>query len=379
MRQQLAGPRGETEASSETEAKGGTRGWRDWLTRPEVGFVVALLFVAAVVGVGAMLESGPVQAVEPVTAAEAADAGGVEGASVGGESAMTLPQVVVISVVQGVTEFLPISSTGHILLVQRAMGIPAGPAADAFAVCIQAGAVLAILGLYFRRTRQIGMGLLGRDAQGLKLGVNIVLAFLPSMFAALLFYEPIMAMFGLGPSVVTWFLGGLVIIWVARWHSRRTAETAAGAGGEADAGTDAGTGGGGGGVDDVTWRMALIIGLIQCLALVPGTSRALAAILGCLLVGMSMRASVEFSFLLGVITLTAAGVYEGWQNGFEMFTVYGWHVLLVGLIVTAIAAAAAVKWMVSYLDRYSIAIFGYYRIALALGVGLLLLVGYIEG
>ncbi|MEX0742717.1 MAG: undecaprenyl-diphosphate phosphatase, partial [Phycisphaeraceae bacterium] len=319
MTQQLevsSGSEGEGEVEVEPARPAG--GWGYWLTRPEVGFVVALLFVAAVVGVGAMLGSGP---------GEGADVGDVNGTNV--EGAMTLPQVVVISVVQGVTEFLPISSTGHILLVQRAMGIPAGPAADAFAVCIQAGAVLAILGLYFRRTRQIGMGLLGRDTQGLKLGVNIVLAFLPSMVAALLFYEPIMAMFGLGPSVVTWFIGGLVILLVARWHSRRTAETAAG------------NGGGGGGVDDVTWRMALIIGLVQCLALVPGTSRALAAILGCLLVGMSMRASVEFSFLLGVITLTAAGVYEGWQNGLEMFTVYGWDVLLVGLIATAIAAAAA--------------------------------------
>lgn len=331
-------------------------GWRYRLARPEVGAVAALIFLAAVLAIAAAVGTEPTEVADPAPAATATDAAAEP------ETPMTITQVVVISVVQGVTEFLPISSTGHILLVQRAFGISAGRAADAFAICIQAGAILAILGLYFRRSTQIGLGLLGRDPQGLKLGVNIVLAFVPFMFAGLLLYEPIRGLLGLGPSVAMWFVGGLVILAVAWWQRRH------------DRGPRTGLG-----IDDITWRMALVIGLIQCLAVVPGTSRALAAILGCLAVGMSMRAAVEFSFLLGVITLLAASVYEGYRNGLEMFDVYGPAILLIALLATALSAAAAVKWMVGYLDRYSIAIFGYYRIGLAIGVAILLLVGFIEG
>lgn len=345
--------------------------WRRWLGRPEIGAVAALLVLAMAMGMVTL--AGPEAseaaggrgdgASEPVmqtgaesVAANTQTSGATTGNAAGaasGEAAMSIPQVVVLSVIEGVTEFLPISSTGHIILAQRAMGIEQGQAADAFAICIQAGAILAVLGLYYQRTRQISQGLLGRDEQGLRLGVNIAVAFVPFMIVALLLYEPIMELFTLRPSVVMWFVGGVVILWVAWWLRGRSPHE-------------------GLSVEDLTWRAALVIGLIQCFAVVPGTSRALAAILGGLVVGMSLTAAVEFSFLLGVLTLLAAAIYEGWGSGWAVFEVYGWVVPLVGLVAAALSAAAAVKWMVSYLDRYSMAVFGWYRIALALGVAALL-------
>lgn len=272
---------------------------------------------------------------------------------------MTLVEVVVIAVVEGATEFLPVSSTSHILVVQRAMNIPQTPAADAFAVVIQAGAILAVLGLYWGRARQMAQGVMGRDPQGLRLARHMLLAFLPFAVVALLFYGPIKSLFGLWESIAGWFVGGLVLLAVVWWRRGRS--------------TDNGLT-----IEQLNWRLALVIGAVQCTAMWPGTSRALAAILGGLLVGMSVRAAVEFSFLLGVITLLAAAGYDGYTHGGAIFDEYGLWVPVIGCAVAALSAAAAVKWMVGYLERYSMAIFGYYRITLAVLVAVLLLGGWVS-
>jgi undecaprenyl-diphosphatase len=269
-------------------------------------------------------------------------------------------QALVLGVVEGVTEYLPVSSTGHLILAQRLMGIPGGEAADAYAICIQAGAIVAVLGLYFRHVREMGLGLLGRNPAGLRLALNIGAAFVPAAVLGLLLEKQIKAhLFGLWPVVAAWLVGGLVILAVA-WRSGKGAQ------------------GRGRGVKELTLAAAVAIGLFQCLGMWPGTSRSLVTILGGLAVGLTLPAAVEFSFLLGVVTLLAATAHDALKHGGAMLGAYSWPSLAVGFVAAALTAAAAVAWMVHYLRRHGLAVFGYYRIALGLAVAALLVLGSLD-
>lgn len=274
-------------------------------------------------------------------------------------------QAIVLGIVEGLTEYLPVSSTGHLLLAQRAMGIASSEAADAFAICIQVGAIVAVLGLYHKRVLQILNGFLGRDPQGLQLGINILAAFVPAVILGLLLEKTIKTYlfagdrWGLWPTVIAWFVGGVAILAVGWFRRHRREEKGAG------------------GFDmlELTWKMALVIGIAQCLAMWPGTSRSLITIVGGILVGMNMRSAVEFSFLLGVVTLTAATAYDGLKHGEAMLEQFGIPSLLLGLLFSWLSAVVAVKWMVAYLNKHGLAIFGWYRIALAIVVAGLILGG----
>lgn len=265
-------------------------------------------------------------------------------------------QAVALGIVEGITEYLPVSSTGHLILTQQLLKIPAGEAADAYAICIQAGAILAVLGLYWPRVKQMLLGVLGRDPQGLSLAINIVVAFLPAAVIGLLFDAAIEKyLFGLWPITAAWLGGGLVILLVSRWRLAHRP------------GSDMGKN-----LEKLTWRMALAIGFAQCLAMWPGTSRSLVTILGGILAGLSLSGSVEFSFLLGVVTLTAASGYKAVDGGLAMVQAYEWQTMAIGFIFATLSAAVAVKWMVGYLNRHSLAVFGWYRIVLAGVVAVLL-------
>lgn len=285
-------------------------------------------------------------------------------------------QALILGIVEGLTEYLPVSSTGHLIVAQRFMGIGLEgrdkAAADCFAICIQAGAILAVLGLYWPRVRQMIAGLFGKDAEGLKLLLALVVGFLPAAVIGLLANDWIEArLFGLKPVVGAWLVGGVAILFVDRWMKR---------------------GGGSRGVElaEITLRMALVIGLAQCVAMWPGTSRSLMTILGGVLVGLRLSAAVEFSFLLGVVTLTAAtakkavwkleGVgerYDVWGGGaLLMWEEYGWLPMVVGVVAATVSAAIAVKWMVAYLNKRGLGVFGWYRIAAGIAVGALILADY---
>lgn len=287
---------------------------------------------------------------------------------------MTPFQALILGIIEGLTEYLPVSSTGHLIVAQRFMGIGGDgegkAAADCFAICIQAGAILAVLGLYWPRVRQMFEGLLGRDPVGLRLVVAMVAGFLPAAVIGLIFNARIEEhLFGLKPVVAAWLAGGVLILFVARWMKR---------------------GGGANGVElaEITWKMALFIGFAQCVAMWPGTSRSLMTILGGLLIGLRLSAAVEFSFLLGVLTLSAAtvkkslekvgdGPYDQWFGGaLLMWDAYGPLPLLVGVVAATVSAALAVKWMVGYLNRHGLGIFGWYRIAAGLVVGALILTDF---
>lgn len=282
--------------------------------------------------------------------------------------AMTLVDAVVLGVVEGVTEYLPVSSTGHLLLTQRLLGIGKAEdervAAEAYAVCIQVGAILAVLGLYFGRVKSVVRGVCGGDAAGLRLGVHLAVAFFPAALIGLTAGDWIKATlfgggrWGLWPVVAAWFLGGVLILLVHRRLAK--AEDAAVPRAPLEA---------------MTLRMALLIGLVQCVAMWPGVSRSLATILGGVVAGLGLGAAVEFSFLLGLITLTASTLHDALKHGGTMLAVYGWVTPVVGMLVAMLSAAAAVRWMVRYLQRHGLAIFGYYRILLALGTAVLLSIG----
>jgi len=288
-------------------------------------------------------------------------------------------QAFILGVIEGITEYLPVSSTGHLIVAQRLMGIgTAGPeskaAADAFAVCIQGGAILAVLGLYSKRVIQMIRGMLGQDAEGLRLAIAIIAGFLPAAVLGILLNHWIKQhLFGMWPVIVAWIVGGLGILGVSAWRKKNPAI------------------GGGKELTELTVKMAIIIGFLQCVAMCPGTSRSLMTICGGLLVGLSVRAAVEYSFLLGVLTLTAAtakdavdkvkdaGVDPAYNTLFGgtklMIHEYGVLPMAVGFIAAAVFAALAVKWLVSYLQSHGLAAFGWYRIGIGLIVGSLIIAG----
>ncbi len=273
----------------------------------------------------------------------------------------------ILGVVEGLTEYLPVSSTGHLLLTQRLLGIPNSEAADAFAICIQGGAILAVLGLYYKRVLQMGRGMLGKDPPGFRLGTAILAAFVPAAALGYILEKTIKKYlfgeaWGLWPVVTAWFVGGVAILlvgWLRRKNHRPVSEGLS--------------------IEQITLRMAVVIGVAQCLAMWPGVSRSLITIVGGLLVGLSLPAAVEFSFLLGVLTLSAATAYDGLRHGATMLESYGPTALLIGAFAAWLSAVLAVKWMVGYLNKHGMAVFGYYRIALALLVAAALLLGWITG
>jgi len=271
-------------------------------------------------------------------------------------------QALILGLVEGLTEYLPVSSTGHLLLAQRLMGIDSSTASDAFAICIQAGAILAVLGIYRQRVAQMVMGAVGRNEAGQRLLINLLSAFVPAAVLGLLLEKPIKKYlfggdeWGLWPVVAAWFAGGMAILVVSLARRRR--------------GTSPTTGFD---LEHLTVRMALIVGFAQCIAMWPGVSRSLITIVGGVLVGLSLPAAVELSFLLGVITLTAATAYDALKHGPEMLATYGATPLLIGFGAAWLSAVLAVQWMVGYLKSHGMEIFGWYRVGLAFVVAAWLL------
>lgn len=272
-------------------------------------------------------------------------------------SRLSAGQAVILGLVEGITEYLPVSSTGHLFLTQRIMGISekgaAGEAANAYAIIIQLGAILAVFFLYFGRIKSMFMGMVGRDENGRRLMTNLLMAFVPAALIGVAFEGIIKdRLFGMWPITAAWLAGGVALLAMAR------------------AKTDAQKGHS---LNDLTWRQSLVIGLAQCIALWPGTSRSLITIIGGVLIGLNLSAAVEFSFLLGLVTLSAATVYEGLKQGGQIITMFGWLNPVIGLAVAFVSAVVAVKLMVSFLNRNAMAWFGAYRVTLAIAVMIALL------
>jgi undecaprenyl-diphosphatase len=279
-----------------------------------------------------------------------------------GRSAMSPAKGAILGIVEGLTEFLPVSSTGHLTIVQDLLGLTATPqekeASDAFAIVIQFGAIIAVFLVSFGRIKKIVSGIFGRDKDGLRLLGNLAIAFVPAAIFGLLLESRIKQhLYGIWPVAAAWLVGGIFILAVL--NRRRQQE--------------------GKPLESLGWQAALLIGLAQVLALWPGVSRSLVTIAGGLFLGLSVSAAVEFSFLLGLVTLGAATAYEAVRRGHEIVQVFGVTAPVVGLIAAAVAGFAAVRWMVEYLRTRSLAIFGWYRIAAAAAVVILVAAGVLIG
>jgi undecaprenyl-diphosphatase len=254
-----------------------------------------------------------------------------------------------------VTEYLPVSSTGHLTVVGRLLGLGRTPeeksALDAYTICIQAGAIIAVLWISFGRIRQMLAGLVGRNRDGLRLLANLALAAVPAGIIGLLLEDRIKSsLFGLWPVTAAWLVGGLFIVLLSRLKKGQEGAV----------------------LESLSWKQALIIGFAQAIALWPGVSRSLVTMAGAILMGLSVSAAVEFSFLLGLVTLGAATIYEGVKAGPQIIAMFGWVAPAVGLVTAAVAAFIAVKWMVGYLRTRSLEIFGWYRLGIAVITALLI-------
>jgi undecaprenyl-diphosphatase len=268
---------------------------------------------------------------------------------------VNLFQAAFLGAVEGLTEFLPVSSTGHLILAAHAMGLVGGEM-DAFEIVIQAGALLAVLWIYRDRVMSLFTGILDPDSKGRALLLKLIVAFLPAAALGFLTHKWIKAhLFGPRPVAIALIAGGLLILLVARWMRAR--DRTPGAKPQF-------------GLDDLPISAAFLIGLAQCFSLWPGTSRAMATMLAALVLGATPVAAAEFSFLLALPTLGAATLFDLLKHHKELTgpAIGGPGPLIVGLVVSAIVAAIAIRGFLRYVTRRGLEPFGWYRIALGVVV-----------
>ena len=256
----------------------------------------------------------------------------------------TTVTAILLGIVEGVTEFIPVSSTGHLILATEVFGYDAKTWA-AFNVVIQLGAIPAVVVQYWRTFWAVGMGLLKLEPMSLAFVRNILLAFLPSAVLGLLLKDYIDILLG-SPMVVGWalILGGIAILAIERWAKP----------------------GGPSGVAQLPARQAIGVGLFQCIAMVPGVSRSGATIMGALAMGIERRTAAEFSFFLAIPTMLGATTLELWDNHAELMAgtgPVGWTEIGIGFAVSFVVALAVIKMFVAYVSRAGFAPFAWYRIA----------------
>ena len=288
---------------------------------------------------------------------------------------MTILDAIILGLVEGITEYLPVSSTGHLIIAASLLGLDRDESVkagvDAFNIVVQGGAILAVLGLYFARVRSMVRGLFGQDAAGRKLFINLVIAFLPAAFLGVLLDDYIEAMlFRPWPVIAALALGGVLLIGMRRWQNRLFARD------QADS-PDANEPGRFIDIEELSWKQSLAIGFLQCVAMWPGTSRSMMTIVGGMFMGLRPKQAAEFSFLLGLPTLGGACVYKFLKSHEEIIAL-GWAPVVVGIVVATISAAFAIRWLVGYLAKHGLAVFGWYRIALAILLTALFLGGVVQ-
>src|SRR6185436_9646885 len=253
---------------------------------------------------------------------------------------LLLLKALILGVVEGLTEFLPVSSTGHLIIASQLLGFH-DEKGKVFEIAIQTGAMLAVVWEYRARFAHALTGLT-RDPVAQRFVANLAVAFMPAAVLGLAFGSFIKAhLFHAVPVALAFIVGGFIILWVERRHPRRvTVET----------------------VDQMTWKDALKVGVAQAFALIPGTSRSGATIIGGMLFGLSRRAATEFSFFLAVPTLVAAGAYDLYKHR-ELLSAADVPLFGVGLITAFVSAFVCVRWLIRYIATHDFTVFAWYRIA----------------
>ena len=247
---------------------------------------------------------------------------------------------ILLGIVEGITEFIPVSSTGHLILATELLGYDAAQWAM-FNVVIQLGAILAVVVQYWRTFWAVGSGLLRWEPISVRFVRNLLAAFIPSAVLGLLLKDQIDTMLG-SPSVVAWALiaGGIAILAIEKI---------------AKPGPPTGIG-------QLPLRQALGVGLAQCVSMIPGVSRSGATIMGALAMGIERRTAAEFSFFLAVPTMIGASTLELWDNGTNLTGTVGWSEIAIGFFVSFIVALAVIRMFVAYVSRAGFAPFAWYRI-----------------
>jgi undecaprenyl-diphosphatase len=259
-----------------------------------------------------------------------------------------LIKAAIMGVVEGLTEFLPISSTGHLILAGSLLGFD-DEKAKVFDIAIQTGAIFAVILVYWQKIRDT-MVALPNDKAAQRFALNVVIGFFPAVILGLLFGKAIKAHL-FTPAVVatTFIVGGFIILWAERRQS---------AGGTAVRVHS---------VDDMTALDALKVGLVQCLAMVPGTSRSGATIIGGMLLGLSRKSATDFSFFLAIPTLIGAGAYSLYKER-ALLSMADVPMFGVGLVFSFLSAWLCVRWLLKFISTHSFVGFAYYRIAFGIVV-----------
>lgn len=270
---------------------------------------------------------------------------------------MLLLKAAIMGVVEGLTEFLPISSTGHLILTATLLNWH-GEKVKLFEVVIQTGAIMAIVSLYIQRLWSTVVGL-PRERVAQRFTGNILLGFFPAALAGVLFIDVIKGVL-FSPLVVAggFIAGGIVMLWVEARQAREPSQRI----------DD---------VDAVTWKDALGVGLIQMLALIPGVSRSGATIIGAMALGFSRKSATEFSFFLAIPMLFGAAAYDLYKNH-HLLTVDDIPVFGVGLVVSWLAAWVCVRWLMRYVANHTFVPFAWYRIGFGLLIVLTAGLGWVD-
>lgn len=249
--------------------------------------------------------------------------------------------IILLGVIEGLTEFVPVSSTGHLILLSELLGFT-GEGSAAFKIAIQLGAILAILVAYWRRFWNVGQGLLRADRDSILFTRNILIGFLPAMVIGAFAYEGIRVLLQSPMTVaVALILGGIAILVIERMVKHVTVES----------------------VEAMPLKTAVGIGVVQCMAMVPGVSRSGASIMGALLMGVERKTAAEFSFFLAVPTMIGATVYALWSDR-DVLTLDDLNAIAIGFTVAFLVALVVVKAFVAIVGRFGFAPFAWYRIAI---------------
>ncbi|WP_291403723.1 undecaprenyl-diphosphate phosphatase [Daejeonella sp.] len=259
---------------------------------------------------------------------------------------MNLFQAIILAIIEGLTEFLPVSSTGHMIIGSSIMGIQSNEFVKLFTVAIQLGAILSVIVLYFKHF-----------FQSVGFYFKLLVAFLPAVFFGLLLSDKIDQLLEspLGVAIAL-LIGGIILLFVDKWFKDGTIDNP----------------------NDISYNTALKIGLFQCISMIPGTSRSAATIVGGMSQRLTRKAAAEFSFFLAVPTMfgaTSKKLYDFYKNGFEISSEQV-NLLIIGNIVAFIVAMLAIKYFITFLQTQGFRIFGWYRIIVGGIILILLLSGY---
>ncbi|MDB5713044.1 MAG: undecaprenyl-diphosphate phosphatase [Sphingomonadales bacterium] len=253
---------------------------------------------------------------------------------------MSLLTIIILGIVEGLTEFLPVSSTGHLILAGELLGFR-GSQSGTFDIVIQLGAILAVVVLYFGRFTAVAGGLIRREPRAIAFTRNILLGFLPALVIGAIAYKAIKVMLESPMTVaIALIVGGIAILVIERVARRVTVTS----------------------VEEISWKTALGVGFVQCLSMIPGISRSGATIMGGLSLGVDRKTAAEYSFFLAIPVMVAASAKELWEAR-HLATTNDWTAIGIGFVVSFFVALVVIRAFIKIVTRHGFAPFAWYRIA----------------